>query len=182
MERRQILKYAAFATGAAITAPFAGAFLTGCAREEVQQAAADRQRHYFAGDDYDFLQSFIDTLLPATDSPSATGVGVDGMIDATVGLIYDKEQQADFKTRFSALRSWMGEQSDLATAFEQLEQTDARAPQPVINGYSNLKQQAISFYLATEPVATEFLNYLPVPGPYRGCIPVSDVDNKAWAL
>lgn len=181
MKRRQILRYAAYATGAAITAPFAGAFLTGCVRDEVQQAAADQQRYFFAQEEYSFLQSFLDTLLPATDSPAANEVGVDGMIDATAGLIYAPEQQADFKESFLALRSWMTEQADLATAFAKLEGENA-APKDVTDAYRNLKQQAISLYLATEPVATEFLNYLPVPGPYQGCIPVSEVDNKAWAL
>ncbi len=182
MERRQILRYAAYATGAAITAPFAGAFLTGCARDEVQQAAADQQRYYFADDEYTFLQSFLDTLLPATDSPAATGVGVDGMIDATAGLIYSPEQQSEFKTRFSTLRSWMTEQPDMAGAFAKLEEENAGPSKDVTNAYRDLKQQAISFYLATEPVATGFLNYLPVPGPYQGCIPLSEVDHKAWAL
>lgn len=181
MQRRQILRYAALATGAAVTAPFAGAFLTACARDEVQQAAADQRRYFFTEEDYSFLQSFLDTLLPATHSPSATGVGVDSMIDATAGLIYSPDQQAEFKTRFSSLRSWMTTQSDMATAFAKLEGENA-ASKEVPDAYRNLKQQAISFYLATEPVATEFLNYLPVPGPYQGCIPVSEVDHKAWAL
>ncbi len=182
MQRRQILRYAAYVTGAAITAPFAGAFLTACARDEVQQAANDQQRYFFAEKDFSFLQSFLDTLLPTTDSPSATEVGVADMIDATAGLIYSPKQQSEFKTRFSTLRSWMTEQSDMAGAFAKLEKENTGASTEVTEAYHDLKQQAISFYLATEPVATEFLNYLPVPGPYQGCIPVSEVDHKAWAL
>jgi len=182
MERRQILRYAVYATGAAITAPFASAFLTGCARDEVQQAAADQQRYFFSDDEYAFLQSFLDTLLPATDSPAATEVGVDGMIDATAGLIYTPEQQSDFKESFAELQSWMTEQPDLGTAFAKLEEANSEVSEGVVIAYQDLKQQVIAFYLSTEPIATEFLNYLPVPGPYQGCIPLSEADNKAWAL
>ena len=47
--------------------------------------------------------------------------------------------------------------------------------------FKELKQQVIAYYLNTEEVGTEFLNYLPIPGEYQPCISVEDVNNKAWA-
>lgn len=46
---------------------------------------------------------------------------------------------------------------------------------------NSLRSLALSGYFSSEEVATKHLNYLPVPGPYEGCIPAKDVGN-AWAL
>ncbi|HMR57922.1 MAG TPA: gluconate 2-dehydrogenase subunit 3 family protein, partial [Cyclobacteriaceae bacterium] len=35
-------------------------------------------------------------------------------------------------------------------------------------------------YFSSEPGATQALQYNPVPGPFRGCVPYAEV-GKAWA-
>jgi len=57
---------------------------------------------------------------------------------------------------------------------EQLEISDAF--------FQELKQQAIAYYLSTEEINTKYLNYLPVPGEYQACIPLSEIGGKAWAI
>jgi len=36
--------------------------------------------------------------------------------------------------------------------------------------------------MVTEEIATNYLNYLPVPGAYEGCITLESVGGKAWAI
>ncbi len=46
---------------------------------------------------------------------------------------------------------------------------------------SNVKNLATSTYFGSKEIATNHLNYDPVPGKYIGCIPVEEV-GKNWAL
>ncbi len=45
----------------------------------------------------------------------------------------------------------------------------------------NIKSLGINAYFKDPSIATEFLNYDPVPGVYLGCIPVEEVGNS-WSL
>ncbi len=48
--------------------------------------------------------------------------------------------------------------------------------------FGNLKELVIYGYYSSQPVGMEHLVYLPVPGVYEGCIPLSETDGKSWAL
>lgn len=45
----------------------------------------------------------------------------------------------------------------------------------------SVKDLSIAAYFGSEIIGTEHLSYLPIPGEYLGCIPLSDVGN-AWSL
>jgi len=45
----------------------------------------------------------------------------------------------------------------------------------------SVKDLSIAAYFGSEIIGTEHLSYLPVPGEYLGCIPLSDVGNS-WSL
>lgn len=49
------------------------------------------------------------------------------------------------------------------------------------HGYEQIKQQAITYWLNSEIIATNHLNYLPIPGKYEACIPLESVGGKAWS-
>ncbi len=47
---------------------------------------------------------------------------------------------------------------------------------------SSFTTDEIILYLSTEEIGLNFLNYLPIPGPYESCISLEEVNGKAWAL
>lgn len=49
------------------------------------------------------------------------------------------------------------------------------------NVLATLKDQGISAYFSNEIIATDYLNYDPIPGVFNGCIPVSEV-GATWSL
>lgn len=49
------------------------------------------------------------------------------------------------------------------------------------NTLKSIKSLAISTFYGCEVIATEHLNYDPIPGSYQGCIPLNDVGNT-WSL
>jgi gluconate 2-dehydrogenase gamma chain len=45
-----------------------------------------------------------------------------------------------------------------------------------------VKELTMLGYFTSEPGATQVLQYSPVPGAYKGCVPVSEAGNgKTWA-
>ncbi|MEL6274136.1 MAG: gluconate 2-dehydrogenase subunit 3 family protein, partial [Bacteroidota bacterium] len=70
MNRREVLRYAAMATGAAVSAPFASAFLMSC-EGEVTPPEVVYEPQFFSSEEYQFITKVADTILPKTDTPSA---------------------------------------------------------------------------------------------------------------
>lgn len=183
MNRRAILRYAAYATGAVIAAPLMGTFLSSC-QQEIQSADVVL---FFKPKELTFVKNLIDTILPKTDSPSASEVGVHDLIDSMVGTVYQAADQESYRTGFESLQKHLeGQQFSTVDAAAQLailqQLEDPKADETVRGAYLHLKQQTITYYLSTEAIGTKFLNYLPVPGAYEPCIKLADVDGKAWAI
>ena len=192
MKRREILRYTAFATGAVIGAPLLGTILSGCTIDEVENSGHYSLK-FFDKKEFAKVEDIIDIILPKTDSPSASEVGVHKMIDSMVGMVYDKEDREAYKKGFSSLVSYLEKQAggkDLLTLeadkkldlLQKMEHPAGDDRENVRKAYLDLKQQTIAYYLSTKEIAKNHLNYLPVPGDYESCISLSDVDGKAWAL
>ncbi len=195
MNRREILRYTAWITGAAVSAPLAGAILSGCSEAPNNLQADSKETtdigvlHYFSPDKFLLLTLLADTLLPRTDSPSASDVKVPARVDSMIGLIFDEDYRSVFKLHWLQLENYLregnfAELEDLGR--EQLlrdlelgqnqELASARAC------LTDLKQQVVAYYLTTEEIGEKYLNYVPIPGKYEPCISVEEVNNRAWAI
>ena len=185
MNRREILKYTALMTGAAVSGPLASSLLLGCQRDE----GSDTELAFFSGGEMTRVKKMADIILPKTDSPSATEVGVHQMIDHMVGSVYPAEDRQVYRLQFDQLDQYLrdnnfdkglGTDKELALLLaldppKSSDLTEAGA------AFLAFKQQTVAYYLNTEEIGTKFLNYLPVPGEFKPCISVSEVDHKAWA-
>lgn len=61
----------------------------------------------------------------------------------------------------------------------------SEADKPLANTYKfirSLSDMSINTFFRTEEIATNHLNFDPIPGIYNGCIPLEEVGNKTWAL
>lgn len=189
MKRREILKYTALATGAAVSAPLAGSLLAGC-NADVAVNTDDYALQFFDDQQFMLVKDLVDTILPKTDSPSATEVGVHRMIDHMVGAIYNDEYKEEYKAGFALLTNFldgnggfleMDEEKKLTT-LRDLDNSDDESLGDTKEAFTALKQQAVAYYLTTEEIGTKFLNYLPVPGEYESCISVEETGGKLWAI
>ena len=189
MDRREILKYIAYASGAAVSIPLVSTLLSGC-KTDAAAKAINYKPVYFNDTQFASLEKLVDIILPKTDSPSASEVGVHRMIDAMTEC-YDQEEKTKYKKGFEALISHLKEkigdkvftdlsQEDSIKFLKELDSPDDNSLAK--SGYLELKQQTIAYYLNTEEIATNYLNYDPIPGDYIGCIDLSEVKGKAWAL
>ena len=183
MKRRELLRYTAYATGATISAPLLSTLLSGCS--EVDSTPGTQK--FFGNQDFAILKDLVDTILPKTDSPSASDVGVHYTIDAMVGSVYKEEDRIAYKKGFSWLVKHLGDgdfanlpSDEKVSLLQNIEKESDQ--EDVKKAYVDLKQQAIAYYLSTEEVAKNYLNYLLVPGEYESCISLDEVGGKAWAL
>ena len=180
MDRRALIKLVTLASGAALTIPLSGALLTACRKVE-QVSAADYVPLFFEKQDYALLQNLIDFILPKTDSPSGIEVGVDQIMDAVVGTVYGPDQKDEFLKSFALLKPYCATLEALEEIKKVVVSTDEK-DQLVKSAFLRIKQQAIAYYLSTEEIAKNYLNYLPIPGKYESCISLASAGGKAWAL
>lgn len=197
MNRRDILRYTALLTGSSVSAALAGVILSGCSKQaptptSLASNAATTDLpilHFFTPEQFILLTAVGDTILPRTDSPSASDVAAPTTVDLMVGKAFDANAKANFKARWLALQKQLAnlqflqlnpaQQLRELTALELSEDgvlADAK------QGFLEVKQHLIAYYLTSEEVGEKFLNYLPIPGSYKPCISIDDVNNKAWAL
>lgn len=182
MKRREIIRYTALASGAVISAPLMSILLSGCKTDEVVQAAT--KLNLFSSSEFDVLRSIVDVILPKTDSPSASEVGVHTMIDHMVGSVFTTEDKTSFKSSFDGLLAYLSNKGyDEATEEEKLSMlSDAQNDESAKEGLQAVKQQAVAYYLSSEEIAKNYLNYLPVPGAWESCISLEEAGGKKWAI
>ncbi len=185
MKRREILKYTALMTGAAVSTPLLTTILAGCTTSK--ETITDFNPRFFSREDFQLVHELVDVILPGTDSPAASEVGVDQTIDAIVASVYKEEDQVAYRNKFIALVAYLGEEDYpnssedeklkiLTKLIQSSDQVEAQ------RAFLDLRQQTISFYLSSEIIGEKFLNYLPVPGAYEPCIDLESVGGKIWSI
>lgn len=197
MKRRDALKRTALLGG---TAAFSTSLLT-LLQACQSQSRLEWQPQFLSVDHAQLVSGLVDTLLPATDTPGGLDVKVDMFIDLVFGKMYDettRQEQVAEMDRFNETCI-----TKFGKAFHQLDAGQRRAvlleeeaQSPKYNGsvwgtavgeqapvgfYRSFKSLAIWGYCTSEEIGKNVLNYDPVPGPFQGCIPFSDV-GKVWSL
>lgn len=193
-------------TGVAMSPAILSGILQGC------QAAPqdDWIPTFFSPEQGQVIRLVADQILPTTDTPGASDVGVPEFIDLMVNDCMSKKDQDRFMAGLSQFQkdanTALGKPLEQANAEEQLaflRQVDEQAKAEARATYdkdrlddpfaatdkedfympffTDLKSLVIAGYFTSQEVATTQLNYLPIPGEQKGCIPLSEV-GSAWAL
>ena len=190
MNRRDALKYTGVAFGYAATAGSLAAFMQSC---QAEVNSDDWSPKTFSKEQVEMIAEFAETLLPATDTPGAKDVLVHRYLDEYYTGYYKPENKTKELEIFATLETHLNEAGAKpfvkVTPEERLKvltelnnaAIKAENPSPVMKAYLNMKGKVISTYFTSEKIGTEVLAYQPIPGPYKGCIPLSDV-GKAWSL
>lgn len=192
MNRREALQRAAMVLGYTISIPTMSAVLEGCkARPELGFTPT-----FFNPDQAALISEVAEIIIPKTDTPGAKEAGVPGFIDLLVKDCYKKDDQDFFLKGLDEFEK--GAKDTYGDAFIDLDAAkqveyvtkvhneaieanrgvDFRdKPRPFI---LSLKEATVVGFFTSEPGATQVLQYDPVPGAYKGCIPLSEV-GKTWA-
>lgn len=197
MNRREALKNTALLGGTAVVSTSLLTLLQSCQ----QQPRLGWQPQFLNVNHAQLISSLVDTMLPATDTPG----GLDVKVDLFIDLVFAKTMEEEAKKQKVAEMDEFNEMcaARFGKVFHQLDADqkktilqDEESNSPTFNGgvwgtavgeqepvgfYRSLKSMAIWAYCSSEEIGKNVLNYDPIPGPFKGCIPFSDV-GKVWSL
>jgi hypothetical protein len=197
MNRRNALRKTALMAGTAMAAPSLFSLLQSCK----QQNRLDWKPLFLSEEQARFVSAFVDTILPRTDTPGALDVKTDIFLDLIFAKTYDAKGQeyvaseidkfnADIKAGFGKVFADLGTDDKKAVLRKAEAETAKFNPkvwgtavgkQEPVGFYRSLKSMALWGYFSSEEIGKNHLNYDPIPGEYRGCIPLSEVGNT-WSL
>lgn len=103
-----------------------------------------------------------DAILPRTDSPGATDVGVPAFVDVIVSEQYADAERAAFEAGLAQLD---------ADGIGAIEASSDRGAEPA-RTYWRLKGLIVHGYFTSEPVMRDVLRYEVMPGRFDGAAPM----------
>lgn len=112
-----------------------------------------------------------DTILPSTDSPSATAVGVPAFVNVIVSENYtDKEREAFFAGLDAMAAQQPAGATDASALIQAMENAERRSDPA--RTYWRLKGLIIHGYFTSEQVAKNVLHVNIMPGKFDGAAPM----------
>ncbi|NRB47254.1 MAG: gluconate 2-dehydrogenase subunit 3 family protein [Saprospiraceae bacterium] len=197
MNRRDALKNTALLGGTAALSTSLLGLLQSCQA----QARLDWEPQFLSTAQAQLVGALVDTILPTTDTPGALDVNVDVFIDLVFHKMYDEAGQKQVTTEMTTFDEDC--QSKFGKVFADLDgeqkttvlrEAEANSPKSgrgvwgmsvektePVGFYRSLKSLAVWAYCSSEEIGKNVLNYDPIPGPYQGCVPLSDV-GKVYSL
>lgn len=196
MNRREALQQVAWLMGGAISAPALLGVLNGCtAKQDAGWKPA------FLTDEHAALVAEVaEIMIPRTDTPGAKDVGIAAFIDLMLKDAYPKEDQDRFVAGLKQFDAAAHQQygrgfmqlepaqrvslvratHDAAAAVERANTRAASLPRPFM---LMSKELTLLGYFTSQAGATQVLQYNPFPGPFKGCVALSEAGNgKTWAV
>lgn len=187
MDRRELLKLVALATGSA----FIGGelLLSGCTNPPGIGGTT------FNENDIAFLDEVGETILPKTQSPGAKEAAIGSFMTVMVNDCYDKNDQKIFHEGIGKLNKacndmhktdFMKASAEQRTSLLQSldkEASDYQKTKKKEDGahyFTMMKQLTLFGFFTSKPGATQALRHVAVPGKYDGNFPYKKGD-KAWA-
>lgn len=197
MNRRDALKKSALALGAAAGVPTLLSLLQSCAKQD----RLTWEPQFLSEDQARFISAFVDFLLPKTDTPGGLDVKADIFLDLVYAKTYDEAGQknvvaeiekfnSDCKSKFGNVFAELNTEDKTACLKEHEANSPKFAPkvwgtavgkQEPVGFYRGLKSTVLWAYFSSEQIGKNVLSYDPIPGEFKGCIPLSEVGNT-WSL
>lgn len=189
IQRREILRRAAWMLGGAISAPAALAILQGCSAKEGAPGAAMPALKFLKADQFAVITEIAEIMIPKTDTAGAKDASVPAFIDVVLDAVYDQNSKdrfnagyAEFETAAQAGGKSFLEQDPAARAVlvkSALETAlnGGRDPKPFI---LMTRELALLGYFTSQPGITQNMTYEAVPTAYHGCVPVSQMKMPAY--
>jgi len=193
MDRREALKRTAWLMGGVVSAPAIAGILKGC----TARPTLDWQPVFLKEEQASVVSTVAEIIIPRTDTPGAKDAGVPAFIDQMLKEVYSEEDQKFFidglnafneeaKKEYGEVFADLDEEDQTAfvkkihdAAIEAEKNTQSPPKRPFV---LMMKELTMLGFFTSEPGATQVLQYVPVPGAYKGCVPLSEAGNgKTWA-
>lgn len=188
MKRREALSLSMYATGVLLAPSYPVKVIS-----EIINAVTSQkntvQRVAFSAEQFEQVRILCDLFLPRTESPAASEVAVPEAIDQLIGVVYTASDRTNYLKNLDDLIAHLKFESFHTKSNKEQEKwllTILERPNSERNGVfwalTMMYFQSIDFYLSSEEIGEQYLNYLPVPGSYNPCISVEEVNHKLWSI
>jgi len=191
MNRRDAIKLTSIIMGASVTAPAWLAALEGCSPEKT----AGMEGSIFNENQTGIISEISNLLIPTTDTPGAIEAGVPDFIEKFVSDVYTDDQRNEFlkgleevdqksKDKYGKIfmKIQSGQKEELVSQMNKdalIDKSKARYPRQG-SFFLMIKEATLLGFFTSLPGATQTLQYLPIPGGFNGCMPLSEV-GRQWA-
>jgi gluconate 2-dehydrogenase gamma chain len=183
IDRREAIRRAALLAGVVVSPRWLAA-VEGRPLATVQAQAPAR---YLTPAQFALVTAIAERILPRTDTPGATDVGVPAFIDLLYGeFMTDAERElltgglaaveaaaaSTHKAPFPSLGP--GRQDSLLREIAEAEEGRDTG------SFRLMRAATVLGYFTSEPVGRSVLHYDPVPGGYESCVPIDDVGRRNY--
>ena len=151
---------------------------------ELDDAEFASFKGFFSFEEMALLTALADSIIPTTDTPGAVAAGVPEQLQSLATLWGDDNYRRYWR---AGVRNLNAKLPDFASKSpEEREASLGDYDSSVFNGkvndgfYRDMKTTIATAYYMSEVGATKELAYEPVPGEFKGCVPLSDYP-KTWA-
>jgi len=191
MERRELLKMVALATGGVVIG--GEFFLAGCKNPDAGIGTSNT----FTESDIAFLDEVAETIFPKTSTPGAKDAKVGHYMTVMVNDCYDKKDQDAFHAGMKSLneacnkmhghdfmKAEPAHRKELLVALdkERAEYQKTKKKEDPNHYFQAFKQLTIMGYFTSKEGREGATNYQPVPGKYQGDIPYKKGDKVQTGL
>ncbi len=192
INRREALKQVAFLMGGTLSAYS----ILGIEKGYCAQASSSAPAHtsVFSGSQLQLVSRVAEVIIPRTDTPGATDVGVPAFIDLMLAEVYakaDRDRYLAGLAEFAAAAEPQGP-SGLAAVVRKFHAAavadERRRPRgedehPRRPFILETKELTLLGFFTSQVGATQVLQYAAVPGSWHACIPLAQAGNgKSWAV
>ena len=190
IKRREALKRTAYIMGGTLMAPTIAGILHGCSAEP----GLDWTPAFFSIEQARLVSAVADIILPETDTPAASALGVPKFIEDMVSQVYEDKSRNQFMEKMmefeQACIAKTGKPFNSLSASKQQEFVTAEHSMIADNKsipWDNrpfiwlIKELTIAGYFTTEIGMTKILNYKAIPAEYKGCISLEEAGGRTWA-
>ncbi|MEJ1240888.1 gluconate 2-dehydrogenase subunit 3 family protein [Chryseolinea sp. T2] len=198
MNRREAIQRTAMVLGYAVAGPAMVGVLNGCkAKPELPFKPA-----FLTADQAQLVVALSDVIMPKTDTPGAVEAGVPQFIDDMFQTVYtqaDKDRIAkgmaafdeESKSAYGDLFASVKKEEQIALVKKHHEALAGKAGDSSAGWWRasgggdkpfivEMKELILLGFFTSQPGATQVLQYNQAPGPYQGCVPLTQV-GKTWA-
>jgi hypothetical protein len=184
MDRRELLKLIALATGSAVIG--GEFFLAGCKNKDASVTGMA-----FSRDDIAYLDEVAETILPKTKTPGAKDAEVGKFMTVMVNDCYDEKDQKIFHEGMTKLdeacnkmhghkfmKAPADHRKELLTGLdkEAKDYAKSKKKEDPNHYFTMVKQLTLLGYFTSKPALTEAFDYQAVPGKYDGAKPYKKGD------
>lgn len=181
IQRRELLRRAAWLLGGAVSAPAALAILQGCSAKEAGAAFAPE---FLDAGELALVDEIAEIMIPKTDTSGARDANVAQFIDSVLARVYPADAQLRFRAgcaEFAAAAQASGKpflerDSAQRAAFVRESLDAALAADADQKPFMLMTRELVLLgYFTSRVGITENMEYVPVPTAYRGCVPLAQM-------